>query len=273
MPDEPATHDKRRAQGAVAQSAPPKWQSRCRAEDSRGLRLLQMRTTLLAELNYGTTVSFTRCIEYGVTMDFVHPVAAVIPGAQGRVLATLSETTAHLNLRTLARLSGVSIAQASRVLPGLVELGLVERHEVPPSSQFRLVRTHVAARAVLELAAAPATVLLAIGRAAAALEIRPDSVIVFGSFARGEAGRESDLDAVFVRPDVIDEDDAGWAASVEQWRSTVRTLTGNPVEVLEVSTSEARSRLDGNRRVWQDIRRDGRVVHGLTLEQLVTARE
>ena len=86
-------------------------------------------------------------------MDFVQPIAAVIPGAQGRVLAALAETTAELNLRTLARLSGVSVAQASRVLPGLVELGLVERREVPPSSQFRLVRTHIAARAVLELAA------------------------------------------------------------------------------------------------------------------------
>ncbi|TPW11518.1 MAG: hypothetical protein FD127_3194 [Acidimicrobiaceae bacterium] len=97
-------------------------------------------------------------------MDFVHPISAVIPGARGRVLAALVETTAELNLRTLARLSGVSVAQASRVLPGLVELGLVERREVPPSSQFRLVRSHVAARAVLQLAAGRGeTVLTEIG--------------------------------------------------------------------------------------------------------------
>ena len=50
-------------------------------------------------------------------MDFVHPVEAVIPGAQGRVLAVLVDTTAELNLRTIARLAGVSLAQASRVLP------------------------------------------------------------------------------------------------------------------------------------------------------------
>jgi len=57
-------------------------------------------------------------------MDFVHPVQAVIPGTQGRVLAVLAETTAELNLRTVARLAAVSPAQASRLLPGLVELGL-----------------------------------------------------------------------------------------------------------------------------------------------------
>ncbi|MDQ3575947.1 MAG: helix-turn-helix domain-containing protein, partial [Actinomycetota bacterium] len=67
-------------------------------------------------------------------MDFVRPIEAIVPGAQGRMLAVLAETTAELNLRTIAQLAGVSQAQASRVLPGLVQLGIVERREVPPAS-------------------------------------------------------------------------------------------------------------------------------------------
>ena len=126
-------------------------------------------------------------------MDFVHPIRAVIPGAQGRVLEVLADTTAELNLRTLARVAGVSLAQASRVVPGLVELGLVERREVPPSSQFRLGRTHVAAEAILALASASDTVLVELGRIALALAVPPLSVIVFGSFARGGAGRDSHI--------------------------------------------------------------------------------
>lgn len=39
--------------------------------------------------------------------------------------------SATLNLSTLARLAGVSVAQASRVMPGLVDLGLVERITKP----------------------------------------------------------------------------------------------------------------------------------------------
>lgn len=50
-------------------------------------------------------------------MDFVRPIEALVPGAQGRVLAVLVETTAELNLRTIAQLAGVSQAQASRLLP------------------------------------------------------------------------------------------------------------------------------------------------------------
>ena len=189
-------------------------------------------------------------------MDFVHPVEAVIPGVQGRVLAVLVDTTAELSLRTLARLANVSVAQASRLLPGLVELGLVERREVPPSSQFRLVRSNVGARAVIDLARSRNTVLESIGVGAAALPTPPASVIVFGSFARGGASRESDVDVVVVRPDEISEDDEDWSASIERWRSEAAATAGNTVQILEVRTSEAQSGLRSNKQLWRDIRRD-----------------
>ena len=164
-------------------------------------------------------------------MDYVHPVQAVIPGAQGRVLAVLAQTTAALNLSTLARLAGVSVAQASRVMPGLVDLGLVERREIPPSSQFRLIRENVAAQAIIDLARSRDTALDRIGAAAAALPFQPVSVIVFGSFARGEADEQGDLDAIIVRPDEVDEDDDAWATAIEQWRNDAQAITGNRIEI------------------------------------------
>ncbi len=202
-------------------------------------------------------------------MDFVHPVQAVIPGAQGRVLAVLAETTAELNLSTLARLAGVSVAQASRVLPGLVELGLVERREVPPSSQFRLVRENVAAQAVINLARSRDAALSRIGAAADSLPLSPVSIIVFGSFARGEADEQSDVDAVVVRPDDVPEDDDAWASAVERWRNEARAITGNRVEVLEVSNTEVRARLASDTTLWPDVIRDGIAVHGLAIDELL----
>ena len=201
-------------------------------------------------------------------VDFARPIEAIVPGAQGRVLAVLAETTAELNLRTIAQLAGVSQAQASRVLPGLVELGVVERREVPPASLFRLVPEHIASRALLSLARSTDAVLNEIGRSAASLPHPPVSVIVFGSFARREAGPDSDIDVVVVRPAGIDEDDESWATPLEGWRSVVRQLTGNPVEVLEVDTEEAAAKAAGPSPLWAEIRRDGRVVHGLPLDEL-----
>ncbi len=205
-------------------------------------------------------------------MDFVRPIEAIVPGAQGRVLSVLAETTAELNLRTIAHLAGVSQAQASRVLPGVVGLGVVERREVPPSSLFRLVPDHVASRSLLALARATDTVLDEIGRLTSALPSPPASAIVFGSFARRQARADGDIDVVVVRPADMDVDDEAWTESLEAWRTDIRRLTGNRVEVLEVGADEAAKKAVGRSRLWAEIRRDGRVVHGLGLEALRSLR-
>ena len=205
-------------------------------------------------------------------MDFVRPIEAIVPGAQGRVLAILAETTAELNLRTIAQLSGISQAQASRLLPDLVALGVVERREVPPASLFRLVPEHVASRALLALARSADTVFDEMGWLAGHLPRPPASVIVFGSFARREADLDSDIDVVVVRPTEVDEDDDEWSASIETWRRAVQRLSGNPVEVLEVGVDEARRKIVSRGQVWCDIHRDGRVVHGLAIDELKAER-
>jgi len=201
-------------------------------------------------------------------VEFKRPIEAVVPGVQGRVLSVLAETTTDLNLRTIARLAGVSPAQASRVLPHLVELGIVERREVPPSSLFRLVREHIAAGPLLALARMRDAMIEEMGRVAADLPVAPVSVIVFGSFTRGEADVQSDIDTVLIRPADLDESDEAWSASVEQWRTMVRRVSGNLVEVLEAGSDEIAAHLNSKRQIWRAIRRDGLVVYGLSIVEL-----
>jgi len=199
-------------------------------------------------------------------------VQAVIPGAQGRILAVLAETSAELSLRTIARLSGVSIAQASRVMPKLVELGMVERRELPPSSLFRLVNEHVASRAVLALAGARRTVLEQVGRAAGALASPPVSVILFGSFARGDARSGSDIDVVIVRPAAVAEENEAWASGLEAWRQHARRITGNRIEIVEVSEREIARLLQGREPLWSDVARDGVAIFGRPVSELTVER-
>jgi predicted nucleotidyltransferase len=205
---------------------------------------------------------------YTCPVDFRRPVEAVVPGAYGRILAVLVETSAEMNLRTIARLSGVSVAHASRVLPVLVELGMAERREVPPSALFRLIPENVASRAVSALADARRTVLGELGEFANGVAPSPASVVVFGSFARGEADRESDLDVVFVRPGTVDEEDPEWRTGVDGWVERARRLTGNHVELLEVTDGDAARLLRSRKQLWLDIQHDGIVVHGLAIEAL-----
>lgn len=205
-------------------------------------------------------------------MDFREPVQAVIPGTQGRILAVLSQTSAELNLRTIARLSGVSVAQASRVMPGLVDLGLVERREAPPSALFRFVPNHVAARAVAMLADVRTTVLDELKTTAGHLSVAPVSVIVYGSFARGVADRSSDIDLLVIRPPRVGEDDPGWRATIDEWVDGVRRLTGNRIELLEVAAEEAGAKLRSKKQLWSDIQREGLVLFGRTIEDLQDRR-
>jgi DNA-binding transcriptional ArsR family regulator len=208
------------------------------------------------------------CIRYSAAVDFAHPIEALFPGAQGKILAVLAETTAELSIRTIARLAGVSVAQASRVLPRLAALGLVERHDVPPSSLFRLVPEHVSVQPLLRLARARDVLVAEMARVAETLPVVPLSVIAFGSFARGDSDVESDIDTVLVCPPGFDLEDDRWSESVDQWRTAVRRMSGNAVEVLEVGADDVAARLRGRRELWRDIRRDGLVVHGPDLTTL-----
>jgi len=205
---------------------------------------------------------------YHGAVDFRRPVEVVIPGVQGRILAVLAETTAELNLRTIARLADVSPAQASRVLPELVTLGLVERREAPPSALFALVEDHVAARAVRALSRSREAVLKELETLAHKVDPSPVSAVVFGSFARGEADAASDLDVVIVRPAGVGEDDEPWVSSVEAWRTAAQRLTGNPVRVLEIDEPEVARRLRRPTSLWADVIRDGVTVYGSPIEDL-----
>jgi predicted nucleotidyltransferase len=200
-------------------------------------------------------------------VDFLRPVEAVIPGAQGKLLAVFAETTAGLSVRTAARLSGVSLAQTSRILPELATLGVLDRTEIPPSVVYQLVEENVASRAIRLLARSRDQVLAELGEMAKSMLIPPVSIVVFGSFARGEAGPESDVDVVVVRGSDVDGS-SEWFEGIGEWRRGARRLTGNEVEIVEVGEIEGSSLLRSRRPVWQDIRRDGVVVFGTTLEEL-----
>lgn len=147
--------------------------------------------------------------------------------------------------------------------------GVVERREVPPSSRFRLVRKHVAADAIIALSQVRETVLDRLAGLAQAMPVPPAGVIVFGSFARGQADRSSGIDVVIVRPGDVVPGQVAWLEGLDRWHDAVRELTGNPVEMLEVGAAELVDRLGSDETLWQDILREGVVVIGPPLAELL----
>ena len=195
-------------------------------------------------------------------MDYVNPVEALIPGVQGRVLTVLARTEAELTMRSVAELAGVSANQATVVLNRLVRLGLVERRDVGAAALVRLVRENEAARSVLSLVDLRQGVLARLAGEARKIRPAPACLVVFGSFARGDAHENSDIDVLAVPPSEAQVAHGRWTAALGQWSDRATRIAGNPVNLLEATMDELPKLVRGEREPWRTIVEEGVVLVG-----------
>jgi predicted nucleotidyltransferase len=170
-------------------------------------------------------------------MDFRQPVAALVPGARGRVLQALAASDRELSLSVLGQLAGVSVNQVPRVVDHLAALGVVTRRSVPPSTLVTLERGNLAARLVLALADLHSTAIDSLRELASNLRPPPLSAVAYGSFASGTAGADSDIDVAIVHADQSFET-SEWASSLAGFVDEASACLGNVVSIAELATSE-----------------------------------
>lgn len=186
----------------------------------------------------------------------------MIPGVQGRVLTVLARTEAELTMRSVAELAGVSANQATVVLNRLVRLGLVERRDVGAAALVRLVRENEAARSVLALVDLRDGVLARLAGEARTIRPVPICLAVFGSFARGEAHENSDVDVLVVPPPAALADTGQWTEALGHWADRAARIAGNPVNLLEATVEELPRLVRRERAPWRTIRAEAVVLIG-----------
>jgi predicted nucleotidyltransferase len=205
-------------------------------------------------------------------MDFVRPVEALVPGVQGRILAALARTDSELTISAAARLAEVSVNRATTVVNNLVSLGLVERREAGSAALIRLARDNEAAHEIVALADIHSRVVDRLRAEADRIRPVPASLALFGSFARGEARADSDIDVLVVRPAHVAEDDAVWTDAVGRWADRARTVAGNPVNLIEAAEDELPKLLNRRGSLWQALAQDAVVLVGAALTSLPNKR-
>ncbi len=136
----------------------------------------------------------------------------------------------------------------------------------------RLERENAAGKLVADLASLRDLVVMQLRELAARIDPAPLSLILFGSFARGEADRASDIDMLAVRPS--DNGRPGWAASLTDFSSRAQVLTGNAVQILDYDLAELKRRYatreqEAGAHFWRSPTEDAVLLTGAELAVLM----
>lgn len=143
-------------------------------------------------------------------------------------------------------------------------LGIISRRVVGRSHLVTLTDS-AAARVLRQLDRLHDSVLGQMRETAGRIVPAPESIIVVGSFARGTAGIDSDMDILVVRPSTVKADDPSWQDSLAEWLDDCAELVGNPVAEIVIGREELTRHRDEP--LWVAIRDEGIVISGQPLEE------
>ena len=187
-------------------------------------------------------------------MDLSAPITDVIPGHRGVVLAVLLRLREPVTGRELAAQAGVPTATARRIIDDLAEAGLVDLRPAGRALGVTLNRQHLAVPALEQLVGMRAMLIERLRSSVAAWRLPAAAAWMFGSAARGDGDRHSDIDLVVVARGKTSDD---WETQTGDLASLIRAITGNDVQVLDYSQSEFRRLVSATNPLIRTLREDG----------------
>lgn len=203
-------------------------------------------------------------------MDFSTPISAVIPSLDGPVLQVLARADRALSGRQVHAGAGTgSVAGVRLVLQRLASTGLVHVDEAGSSLLYRLNRKHLAAPAVELLAELRSTFAATLAADLACWRIAPIHASLYGAAARGEGDLTSEVSLLLVRPDEVAPDNLLWEEQVGELMTAIVDLTGNPVDVCELSLNDLAAHVLTSDPILDDWRSAPVLLRGKPLKNLI----
>ncbi len=185
-------------------------------------------------------------------MNFGEPFGGLMPGARGAVLAALLRTGTPLTGRGVHALVGDhhSLGAVQQALRDLEQIGIITTTTVGRAGVHQVNNEHDAV-ASLRALASPLDMLARVVREEAS---DAETIIVFGSVARGEARADSDVDLAVVAPD-------DWAGRADL-QERVHSRLGNNCDVLHFAPGQLAEHAVDDEPVVAEILRDGIALVG-----------
>ncbi len=187
-------------------------------------------------------------------MDLATPIADVIPGHRGAVVAALLRLRQPVTGRELAFQAAVPPATAQRIIDDLAGAGLIHRTPVGRAVRVELNRRHLAVPALEQLAGMRGELVERLRAAIAEWSVPAAGAWMFGSAARGDGGRESDIDVVVVARRELA---AGWEEQIGDLSDLIEASTGNDVQILDYSRRQFRELAAASNPLVRSLRSEG----------------
>lgn len=165
------------------------------------------------------------------------------------ILRELALSDAPRTGRRIAVDAGVAHSTALRILDRLETEGIVYSQAAGAARVFRLNDEHVLTPVIREIALTRTRLIERFRSEIAEWPVQPLLAVIFGSFARGEAGIDSDIDVLLVAPQRV-SDREGWDAQIESLEHHGRAWAGNAVNIVDID----RASLGAEREVLADVR-------------------
>ncbi len=205
---------------------------------------------------------------YAVDMNLGSPVLDVAPAVRGALLQALARLEQPVTRRQLAAAAGVAPGNASAVIEDLIQTGLVSETVAGRSSMVVLNRNHLAAGPLLALAGLRGELIRRLReRLSGWTDLR--GAWLFGSVARGEADKDSDVDLLLVADDL---ESADLHERLSGLQADVRTWTGNDLQLVEHSPTSWQKLIRSKNPLVEQIRIDGISLAGDTAALLERVR-
>lgn len=187
-------------------------------------------------------------------MDLARPLSDVVPGARGRVLATLADLQEPVTVRALARAAAVAPQTALSVVNDLATAGLVHTQRAGQAQLVSLNLTHILAQPLIALARTRdrLTEMLSLELAGwAGLA----GAWLFGPVARPDGDRRATIDLLLVASTSTEL--PAWGEATGRLVNQVQSWTGNTVRLVEHSRGSFALLIRGANPLIATIRAEG----------------
>jgi predicted nucleotidyltransferase len=203
-------------------------------------------------------------------MDLSRPHRIIETGTDAEVLRVLAGTLAPLSGRQVARLArDGSPATVNRSLSRLAETGVLDVAEAGRALMYSLNRDHLAAPALEQLSSMSTRLIDALRAAVAALDPPPVNATLFGSAARGDGDRGSDIDLLLVRDAHLPE--GPWQEQLSDLSRRIGRMTGNSASIHEVSREDLTRLAEDRPAIVEELERDFVTLRGESIADLLAA--